>query len=268
MDVDGRDWGVRLRRIPARSAEPREYIDGANLAFGHWGDEATFTWVFRDDAELIFVDDDAGRSIAGAGITFRTLRSGQRAAIMTGAWTLPEARGQGAFKQMALAVVAAAAERNGFLVAFVRAENASRRSLVSLGAAMTPSFYCRSIAAPPAVELDAVDPDSAMFPSSFLYAPAQWHRQFLERPGAHIECVGRPGSWAAIVERADGFDRVHAVSDDTALPLLAARAAAAGRRLFWYTNRRPAIACEWTDGFVATLPHTVIDWELQNGDRM
>jgi 3-deoxy-D-arabino-heptulosonate 7-phosphate (DAHP) synthase len=71
------------------------------------------------------------------------------------------------------------------------------------------------------------------------------------------------------VERTADFDRVHAVSDDSALPVLAARAHEAGRRLFWFTLRKPSIACEWTDGFLTTFPPTDIsDWELQNGDRM
>jgi hypothetical protein len=260
---------VRVRRLPAASADPHEYLAGANAAFGQWGDESLFAWVFRDDAEVLFLDDGAGRAIAGAGIVYRTLRSGQCVAIMSGAWTLAAARGRGAFTRLVEEIVAAAAERHGFFLGFVRAENASASRLRSLGASMHPAFYCRSThAAGPAIELDALDPDPDVFPSQFLYAPAQWRKQFLERPDANIACFGRRGEWSAVVESAGEFDRVHAVSDTAALPLLAARAHAAGRRLFWYTTRRPTIDCEWTDGFAAALPPSVIDWELQNGDRM
>jgi GNAT superfamily N-acetyltransferase len=261
---------VNLRRQPARELDPREYLDGANTAFAMWGDAALFAWAFRDDAEILLLDDAAGRPVAGTGVTFRTLRNGKCAAIMTGSWTLPKARGQGAFSSLVRAVCEIAAERDGVMLAFVRSENPSARGLVTAGAAMWPAFYCRSTVPPalPSPELVPVDPDPSLIPSSFVYTPEQWRAQFLERPNARIECLGLPGSWAAILERSDEFDRVHAVSDPAALPHLAARAHAVGRRLFWYTTRPPTMPCEWTEGFVAALPSAAIEWDLQNGDRM
>lgn len=260
---------MRLRRLAARDADPHEYLDGANTAFGGWGDLAMFAWVFRDDAELFFLDDATGRPVAASGITWRRLRDGQRAAIMTGSWTLAAARGQGAFTRMLDATRAAAEERGAAVLAFVRSENPSRRRLAAAGAGMHPSFYCRSTKTPEiAVDLDILEPDPASFPTGFLYTPAQWRTQFVERSDAHIECVGQRGAWSAVVERAAEFDRVHLVSDDAALPHLTARAHAAGRRLFWYATRPPAMECEWTDGFLASLPVTVISGAFQNGDRM
>jgi GNAT superfamily N-acetyltransferase len=259
---------MRLRRVAARDIDPREYIDGANEAFGHWGDIPLFTWVFRGGAEILFLDDEQGRVIAGSGITWRTLQGGQKAAIMTGSWTRPEARGHGAFSRMVQATIDVAAERNAVVLGFVRAENASARILEAAGAAMHPTYYCRStvtLAAPG--ELEQIEPDPAMFRSSFVYTPSEWRAQFLERPNAPIECIGRRGAWSAVVERAPEFDRLHALSDDSALPQLAARAAAVGRRLFWFTARRPAIDCEWTDGFLAQWPAALSEWDLQNGDR-
>lgn len=259
-----------LRRVPARDAEPSEFLAGANAAFGAWGDQAFFAWAFRDDAELLFLDNGDGRAVAGSGITYRTLRGGQHAAIMTGSWTLPQARGRGAFSRMLQATCEIAAERNAVVLGFGRTENASARRFVAAGAAMPPAFYCRSTEAPasPAMELEPLDPDPSLFPSSFVYTTEQWHAQFLARPNAQIECLGLPGTWAAVVERSNEFDRVHTVSDASALPHLAARAHAAGRRLFWYTTQRPTIACEWTDGFLASLPPAVTSWIFQNGDRM
>ena len=272
---------MRLRRALARDIDPPEYLDGANAAFGQWGALSTFTWAFRDGAEILLLDDGQGRAVAGSGITYRTLRNGQCAAIMTGSWTLPEARGRGAFSRMVQATGEIAAERSAVLLAFVRAENASARVLEAAGAAMHPTFYCRStgtVASPiasPDDALDRIDPDPSMFRSSFAYTADQWHAQFVARPNARIECVGRRGAWAAIVESTvestdestDEFDRVHAVSDEGALPLLAARAQARGRRLFWFATRRPAMDCEWTDGFLAHRPVAISDWDLQNGDR-
>lgn len=260
---------MRLRRLAASAVHPQQYLEGANLCFGHWGDEATFRWVFRDDAEMLFIEDQAGRTIAASGITWRTLRSGLRAAIMTGSWTLPQARGLGAFSSMLEATRAAALERNAVVLAFVRMENASRRRLAAAGADLHPTYYCRSTrAAQTAPPLDTVDPDPALFPSDFLYTADEWRMQFLRRPNADLECVGHRGTWAAVIERASEFDRVHAISRTDALPLLAARAHARGRRLFWFATRPPAFECEWTDGFLASLPPLVTEWAIQNGDRM
>ncbi len=260
---------MRLRRLAARGADPHEYLDGANASFGSWGGEAMFAWVFRDDAELLFLDDHSARPIAASGITWRILRDGRPAAIMTGSWTLAAARGQGAFTQMLDATRVAAEERGAVVLGFCRSENPSRRRFDAAGAGMHPSFYCRSTEAPAiAVELEMLEPDPASFPTGFLYTPAQWRTQFLARPNANIECIGQRGVWSAVVERAAEFDRVHLVSDDAALPHLAARAHAAGRRLFWYATRRPAMECEWTEGVLASLPATVISGAFQNGDRM
>jgi len=260
---------VRLRRLAARDADPRQYLAGANAAFGSWGDEAMFAWAFRDDAELLFVDDDAGRTVGGSAIIYRTLHDGGRAAIMGGSWTLPESRGRGVFTCMAEATRDVAAERGAIFLAFVRNENPSSRRFTALGAAMQPTFYCRStVASRYAAELEPLAPDPALFPSSFLYTAAQWRTQFLERPNARVECVGRRGEWAAVVEISADFDRVHAVSDPAALPVLATHAHAVGRRLFWFATRRPAMECEWTNGSLAQLPLAVTEWELQNGDRM
>jgi hypothetical protein len=258
---------MRLRRVAAAEADPRDYLDGANRAFGAWGDEATFAWVFRGDADLLFVDD-GDRILAGAGITRRTLTTGQPLAIMTGAWTSAEARGRGAFTRMVEEICAIAHERHAVFLAFVRVENASRRALERLGAGFHPAFYCRSTtAAAHGEDLRAVEPNPDRFTSSFAYAAAEWRAQFLERPHADIACLGVDDG-AAIVERTTEFDRVHAVSDERLMAPLTARAHACGRRLFWYSTRPPAIPCEWTDGSLATLPPLAYDWQLQNGDRM
>lgn len=260
---------MRVRRLAASMVEPRRYLDGANLAFGEWGDEATFAWVFRDDAELLFVEDANGKTIAASGITWRTLLDGQRAAIMTGSWTLAQARGLGAFSSMIEATRTAALEQHAIILAFGRMENVSGRRLEAAGARLDPTFYCRStVASQPESILETVEPDPSAFRTSFLYSPDEWRMQFLQRPHAHIECLGQRGEWAAVVERTAQFDRVQAISRTDALPLLAARAHAHGRRLFWYATRTPAIECEWTAGFLASMPPRVTAWEFQNGDRV
>jgi len=255
---------MKIRRVRASEADPAEYIAGANEAFGHWGDEALFAWAFRG-GKLLFLDDDAGRVIAGSGINYRTLVDGREIVIISGAWTAQAGRGVGAFTRLIEATHEVARERDAITIAFGRMDNVSCRRLAAAGAEVHPTFYCRSAAPhPPAAPSPRNAGRGAIFRSSFRYTAEEWRAQFIERPHAEITCLED-----AIVERTDDFDRVHAVSDDSVLPALAARAHAAGRRLFWFTLRKPSIECEWTDGFLTTFPATDIsDWELQNGDRM
>lgn len=259
---------MRVIRLAASAVDPRRYLDGANRAFGHWGDEATFRWAFRNDAELLFMEDASGRTLAGSGINWRTLRYGRRAAIITGSWTHAEARGLGAFGSLLEASRIAALEQNALLLAFGRTDNPSGRRLAATGAHLHPTFYCRSVRAlNPAETLDPIEPDPKLFPSVFLYSPAEWRTQFLQRPHASIECVGRD-QWAAVIEQTTEFDRVLALSHAEALPILMTRAHARGRRLFWFATHAPTIECEWTGGFLSSLPPVVSGWEIQNGDRM
>jgi GNAT superfamily N-acetyltransferase len=279
---------VKLRCVPAAEADAQTFIAGANLAFGEWGDGKMYAWAFRGDACLLLLDDDAGRTVAGSAIVYRTIRHPdgalQRGAIMTASWTLPAARGRGAFTRMIEATCDVARERNVTVLGFGRVENASRRRFEAARATLYPSFYCRSIesrgSGAVAQPLDRLDPDPALFAraeggSSFVYEADEWRTQFLDRPAARIECVGRRGEWAAIVEHATGFDRVHLISDAAALPLLAPGAHARGCRLFCYTtvaaqaNALAAAGFEWNEGFVTELPGTAVsDWDFQNGDRM
>lgn len=253
---------MKIRHVRARDIDPHDYIDGANEAFGHWGDEATFAWAFRNDAEFVFLDDDRGRPVASNGITYRTLQNGRPVAIITGAWTSAAARGIGAFARLIRATHEVARERGAITISFGRMDNVSRRRVEEAGHFVHPSFYCR-MSAPPQ-SLDVLDPDPSMFHTGFRYTPDEWRAQFLERPHAQIECVGRRGEWAAIVERTTEFDRVHLLSHEHALSLLAR-----DRRLFWFTLKRPSIECEWTDGFLSTFPAAdVSGWAIQNGDRM
>jgi len=253
---------MNIRRVRAADCDPAEYITGANEAFGNWGDEATFAWAFRG-GEILFLDDDRGRAVVASGINYRTLQSGQQVAIITGAWTSPAARGLGAFRRLIEATHEVAKERDAITISFGRMDNPSRRRVEEAGALVHASFYCRA-SLPASQALDVIEPDPALFHTGFRYTPDEFRAQFLERPHARIECVGRRGEWAAIVERTTEFDRVHLLSHEHALPLLAR-----DRRLFWFALQRPSIPCEWTDGFLATFPDVdVSDWAIQNGDRM
>jgi GNAT superfamily N-acetyltransferase len=265
---------VNIRRVRAADAAPEEYLRGANEAFGEWGDDATYRWAFRDNTELLFVDD-GGVTIAASAILERTLADGGRAAIIAGSWTLPAARGRGVFARILDETCAIAAENGALLFGFGRRENASARRFDAVGAGMHRSFYCRSTDTRRGESITNIEPDFASFRSSFRYTREEWQAQFLDRPHAQIDCVGVAGEWSAIVERRPDFDRVHAITNASKLPSLVARAHAAGRRLFCYTTR---VACaellaahgfEWTEGFVSTIPASPFTgWDFQNGDRM
>ncbi|MEO8380616.1 MAG: hypothetical protein ABI779_13200 [Acidobacteriota bacterium] len=260
---------MNVQRHAAAAVDPDLYLAGANACFGHWGDAATFDWVFRDDAELLFIHDAAGRAVASSGITWRTLPDGRAVAIITGAWTLPQARGMGVFSALIEATRLIASEKNAVMLGFGRMDNTSGRRLQAAGSDLHPTFYCRSVGSPVQEQpLQILEPDAELFPTGFRYTPAAWRVQFLQRPHASIECLGRRGEWAAILERTPEFDRVHALSHIEALPLLAARAHAHGRRLFWFTTQPPTMECEWTDGFLGTFPPSFNLGEFQNGDRM
>jgi hypothetical protein len=255
---------MKIRVISAGDAEARPFLDGANEAFGHWGDEVFFDWAFRRvmagrAADLLYLEDESGRTIAGSAITYRRLPD-RLAAIIAGSWTRAEARGRGAFSRMLEATRDRARESGAVVLGFGRMENASRRRFDAVNAGMHPTYYCRSLPVEQRMDLDVLDP--ALLPSSFVYTEEEWRSQFLERPGARVECVGRRGEWSAIIEHMTDFDRVHAISDESALPQLAAR------RLFWYSCTKPSMACEWTEGFLSTLPALTRDWQFQNGDRM
>lgn len=271
---------MNLRRVRAADADPRQYIDGANAAFGHWGDETFFAWAFRGDAEILFLDDDSGRPLAASGITYRTIRRAngalQRAAIMTGSWTHAEARRRGAFAQMIEATSEIAREQHALVLGFGVMESTTHRRIEASGANLHSAFYCRSpLPAPRSPhDLDVLDPDPLLFMrttgSTFVYTHDEWRAQFIERPNAEIECIGRRGEWAAIVEHSEVFDRVHAITDINRLPLLAR-----DRRLFCYTtlaaeaHSLAAQGFELIAGFVSVHPPDEInDLNFQNGDRM
>ncbi|HXH38255.1 MAG TPA: hypothetical protein VNN08_06480, partial [Thermoanaerobaculia bacterium] len=175
---------MRVRRVRAGDTDPAEYLAGANLAFGHWGDEATFAWAFRG-GEILFLDDESGHAVSASGINYRTLLDGRPVAIISGAWTSPAARGTGAFARLIEATHAAARERHAITIAFGRMDNVSRRRVEEAGAQVHATFYCRSLApdAPsaPHESIDVLDPGAFDFPTAFRYMPAEWRTQFLDR---------------------------------------------------------------------------------------
>lgn len=207
---------------------------------------------------------DGGRIVAGSGISYRVLRlpagGTVLAGIMTGSWTLPEARGRNHFSRMIEQSVSQTGRRGGaLLLAFVTAENASYRRLAAAGSALFPTFYLAAEEPPPSAEhnlpiretRDTAPLHEAMRRnqaaqlrvSRFFYpTTADWTSQFLDRPfPTEILELGKD-CWC-VVDKSTTTDRLLGVFADRAsgippfdwIAALRRRASAAGRKFFFFT---------------------------------
>ncbi len=207
--------------------------------------------------------------LAGSAVSWRRLstanRDGQLVGIMTGSWTLPDARGRGCFARLIELSREACVDAGAtLLLAFVTETNASRRQLEKAGAAMIPSLYIRSSEEQPlpaetsskAPELALANPsdeavdqlyrrhrDLRARTTRFVYStPQSWRSQFVERTSP-VQLLSHPELGTAVVERHPEFDRMLAsipLNPEGSLALEAAvchGALTAGRRFFGFTTR-------------------------------
>ena len=284
-----------------RSDEER-YLAALNTCFGGWGDRRRFDWCFtRDGArrrpDILQLESPRG-PIAGSAVTYRTVRveCGVEvvAGIMTGSWTLPDARGAGAFTRLIAASREAVAAAGGtLLLAFVTAANPSRRRLDAAGAGMVPTWYCRSAGtagqrddglravAAAGIAQRPIAPTAVG--ACFCYTGDDWQGQFVGRPD-DVRLVQRPGRWTALVELAPGFARLltlDAAPGDrpAAIDALTAHARHEGRELFAFTMHADECALLRERGFVVGDGFLAVDvigqavgvprhWHVEHGDRM
>jgi hypothetical protein len=238
-----------------------EYVAGLNRSFGHWGDRSMYRWDFEREvgarcADLMVLRDQ-GRIVAGSAVSYRTVRYRDDQlliGIMTGSWTLPEARGRGAFSRVIDESRRLVASRGGtVLIAFVTQDNASRRRLVAAGCLEVPTWYVASNAdTPPPADTRPVEPSRASVDELFrahrrwqaegtgayvVYPSIEiWASQYLDRP-LPVERLTAAGSHC-LVERAAASDRVLWIDGQdpsTAVKALLGRAIATGRQLFVFT---------------------------------
>ena len=242
------------------------YIDYLNLSFGHWGDAALYKWCFdRQIGDLkadimIFKQDE--KIIAGSAVTYRKALLGKsviNVGIMTGSWTVPEARGQGCFttiieESLSLASLKGAA----LLIAFLTESNTSFRRLASAGSSLFPTHYLFSDQNTPIPESGhVVSPASdiqkgieTIFENlrkhqdsfvHFTYTLKEWASQFWERPG-EIEFLRIGDIGLAIIEKKGDFDRVLFLSLEEeraftdCIKALLKRALENGQKLFLFTT--------------------------------
>ena len=213
------------------SAVEEEYLSGLNRSFGQWGDRDAYRWDFEREvgarpADLMVLRDH-GQILAGSAVSYRTVSLGDDRiliGIMTGSWTLPEARGRGAFSQVIVESRRLVASRGGaVLIAFVTHENASRRRLMAAGCLEIPTWYVASNhetmapAEAAVVELSTA-PVAQLFrdfkrwqgrgagASVFYPSLEVWASQYIDRP-LPVERLTAAGRHC-LIERAPVSDRV------------------------------------------------------------
>ncbi|MBI5712959.1 MAG: hypothetical protein HZC38_05975 [Chloroflexi bacterium] len=127
-----------------------QYLRCLNQVFGNWGDAEKYFWYFHRQTAYpkpdVMVLKNGEQLLAGSGVSYRRIRfpNGGEAVIgiMSGSWTLPEARGQGCFTRIIEESIQLTAQKGGaMLIAFVTEDNASFRQLAKAGAALFPSAY-------------------------------------------------------------------------------------------------------------------------------
>jgi hypothetical protein len=224
---------------------------------------------------------------------------------MSGSWTLPEARGRGAFSQMIEESSRLVVARGGTtLIAFVTKDNASRRRLAAAGCIEVPSWYVASSSeTPPPADVPVVEASHAPVDELYraferwqgngsgahvVYPTAEvWASQFIDR-SLPVERLTAAGTHC-LVERAAASDRVLWIDGpdpSTALAALLARAVATGRQLLVFTVQAGLAQVGVDLGMVAKPGSiTVLDvverpadgparaplpteWWLQGGDRV
>ena len=291
---------------PLARGEEADYLAGLNTCFPGWGGERRFDWCFRRTTDApaadLFASFAGDRMVAGTAVTYRKVRLPRgetgTAAIMTGSWTLPEARGRGLFGQM-VELSRRQARRQGcvMLLAFGAAANGSSSTLRRTSVAANPAHYLNlavGVAAPVPGDVRELAPEEALAAfdvqpeawdaARMAYSAAAWKGQMLERPEA-TTALALPTGLVAIVERTPGVIRLLDVSTRAAAPFADAVASLAGWAasqelgVFAYTLDEQVAGRLVEMGFspapgalyqIACLPETptIGRWWIANGDRM
>lgn len=242
------------------------YIDYLNLSFGHWGDAALYKWCFNrrvgDLSADIMIFKMGKKIVAGSAVTYRKAKLGKsiiNVGIMTGSWTIPEARGQGCFtKIIEESLSLASRKKAALLLAFLTESNASFRRLAEAGSSLFPTHYLFSNEDTPIPKSGyVVSPVSDVKRGSktifgelrkrqdgfahFAYTLKEWESQFVERPG-EIELLRIDDIGLAVVEKNGNFDRVLVLSSKEeqtctdCIKALLGRALENRRNLFLFTT--------------------------------
>lgn len=286
-----------------------EYLRGLNSCFPNWGDQKQFDWYFH--RETLFPTTDvitmqhSQEIAAGSAITYRRVWLPQEkeipVGIMTGSWTLPEFRGHGLFARLIEeSLKQAAIKKAELLLAFVTAENASRRQLERTGAQMFPSWYLFSNEkaglpsasySPRVTEneknveeiFDRYRKSRAGF-AHFVYPSAQSFRAlYLDRLNDTEGLITEQGELAIIEKKMEMNVLLFSESENKEnLEAYVRHAAEEKRSFFTFTMQEETaraaegIGLQAKNGFLVALTteecdfslDNKINWYVQNGDRV
>jgi hypothetical protein len=290
----------------------KKYIEYLNQSFGDWGDEPLYNWCF--DRKVggpkpdLMILKNKNQVLAGSGVSYRkvTLDNSNSVlvGIMTGSWTLPEARGHGCFTQIITESMELCRRQDAdYLLAFVTESNASSRRLVSAGAETSPTHYLfsteASLSGAPELNYRIQSEINSIAPSMFerfserlpntshlIYDYKSWKSQFLARPKPVQTLIIDDGF--AIFEVGKDVIRILAMVVGKKAPAISyldatvAYAAKIDRRVFMFTT-----TSIWRDicitrgfenvpGLLTIFPTKTTDtlktdlglWDIQSGDRM
>ena len=276
---------------PVEDAEYDAHLAGLNRSFANWGTRDRLHWVLRPFGGVpqdIFAMREGGGLVAGSIVSYRFVSLGGHATlvgIMTGSWTDLELRGRGTFSAMIEHSADLARDKGAVaLLAFVTADNASRRRLEAAGSTMIPAWYLSVPASTSDEWSDVLDIDEALLSLDaarsggdlvrFAYPSIDDLRGQLVNRSADVQVVASAAGEVAVVERAGGTLRVLASTDPYSRPWLPGTV----DRFSFTTDAENArvareLGARVTDGFLTVLPLTTnwqcpSDWFVESGDRI
>ena len=214
-----------------------EYINNLNQCFKNWGGLKEYDWVFNrivgdKNADIIVINDENNEAIAGSGVSYRKLKGTGQAefyiGIMTGSWTLPNARGKGCFSKM-IQVSKEICHKNNvpFLTAFVMESNPSYRRLKDAGSFLVPTFhyFSQELVYPSKDEAVLVNGDEHLYTEIYTkfkkqgvdylyfdYTDEEFMQQFINR-NKKLEVLKINNDYA-LIEETDNLIRLHLVTYD------------------------------------------------------
>ncbi|MDI1289569.1 MAG: hypothetical protein PSX37_06415 [bacterium] len=278
---------------PVASHEYDAHLAGLNRSFTNWGTSDRLGWVLRPfggQSHDIFAMREAGGLVAGSIVSYRLIESAgqpELVGVMTGSWTDPQLRGRGVFSAMIEHSADLARDRDAVaLLAFVTADNGSRRRLEAAGSTMIPTWYMSAPAPAGDVWHEVLDVDDVLrhvdaarsasrgHHVRFAYPSiADLHGQLVDRsPDTRV--ITSTAGEIAVVERVQGTLRVLATSDPSCEPWLPGT-----KDRFSFTADPDAAqmarlgGARVTDGFLTVLSlshgwHCPQSWLVESGDRI
>lgn len=275
---------------------------GLNQCFPGWGDSAQFDWCYRRPsdprpADLLVAEAD-GVIVAGLAVAYRLIgrddEPHELVGVLSGAWTLPEARGQGQFGRLLDRAAEVARERGATIaLAFVTGERSSAGQLDRRSARVIEArLFSRSPPdnSMPVESLEALKPDEAALSFamrrdrsgavSIVYDPQSWRDQMIDRAARGRVVRLGDHAIAVLAPQGDGSIILDALSlGPTSVPAAETAGAALDCRVMVYESDPESFKrydpTEWTSTKARIFQIPLCssrfldsDWKISAGDRI